>query len=87
MTDPIVGDPVIYTDPKGIDHIALPTAVWTPQCINVVFIDSDESKKDQYGRQIARETSVSRVGPSTVHGRVFRMMDDPKPEYKSPMQS
>ena len=84
---PHVGGIVVYTDPTGIDHDALCTAVWTPSCINVVFISGDEAKTDPYGRQIERETSVSKAGPENVAwGRCFRMPGEPKPEVTAPQE-
>ncbi len=68
-----VGGTVIYTDGYRHDHEALVTAVWGPNCVNVVFTSSDESKNDTYGRQIERETSVSRYdATSNNFGRCFR---------------
>ena len=67
-----VGDLVIYRDAKGKDHQALVTTVfhggqtWEEYCslyqtvpmVNLIFVSSDESRTDGYGRQIERETSV-----------------------------
>ncbi len=66
------GDTVIYTDEIRNDHQALVTAVWGPDCINVVFASPDESKTDSYGRQIERSTSVARYSESNNYGRCFR---------------
>jgi len=66
------GDFVIYTDGYRRDHNAIITAVWGPDCINVVFTTSDPTKTDSYGRQIERETSVSRYSGSNNYGRCFR---------------
>jgi hypothetical protein len=68
-----VGGTVIYTDGYRRDHDALVTAVWGPNCINVVFTSGDSAKEDPYGRQIERETSVSRYDAvSNNFGRCFR---------------
>jgi hypothetical protein len=68
-----VGGVVIYTDGYRRDHDALVTAVWGSDCINVVFVCGDESKTDAYGRQIERETSVSRYNATSNNfGRCFR---------------
>jgi hypothetical protein len=66
------GDFVIYTDEIRNDHNAVVTAVWGPDCINVVFVASDESKTDSYGRQIERQTSVARYSETNNFGRCFR---------------
>lgn len=54
MTEVTVGGRVVYCDEFARDHDALVTAVWGPNCVNVVFVTSDEDRKDQYGRQIMR---------------------------------
>lgn len=83
-----VGDLVIYTEPDGTDRNALVTAVWSPQCINVVYVNGDENQKDQYGRQIKRSTSVLYAGVTgTAHGQIWRLPIEPKPEYKPPINS
>ena len=60
------GDVVCYVDPRGRPRLALVTTWWgegrsapgnEPAC-NLVLVSDDESKKDPYGRQIERETSV-----------------------------
>lgn len=77
---------VIYTTERGVDRKALVTAVWgNGACaINVVFVSADDSKKDGYGRQTERESSVCHVSVMHVHGRLWRHMDEPKPEYARP---
>lgn len=83
-----VGDSVLFTEPNGTDRQALVTAVWSPSCINVVFVDGDEAKQDQYGRQIKRATSVSWAGSTGVaHGYIWRLPGEPKPAYKPPIQA
>lgn len=78
-----VGDAVIFVDPIRNEHNAVVTAVWSPDCINVVFVSTDESKTDSYGRQIERETSVSRHSDTNCFGRSFRPVGSVKPEYRS----
>jgi hypothetical protein len=68
---PMPGDHVIYHDPLGRPLQALCTADWGG-CINVLFISGDGNKKDQYGRQIERETSVAHKKDTNVHGRYWR---------------
>ncbi|CAN5134063.1 hypothetical protein BH09PAT1_BH09PAT1_2770 [soil metagenome] len=84
---PKVGDSVMFTNSVGADYTALVTAVWSPSCINVVYASSDETKKDQYGRQIERATSVQRMADWTAHGNYFRYPDESKKEYKAPLES
>ena len=67
-----INDVVIYTDEVRNDHQALVTAVWGPDCINVVFCSPDQAKTDSYGRQIERATSVARYTETNNYGRCFR---------------
>lgn len=67
-----IGDSVIYTDEVRRDHNAVVTAVWGPDCINVLFVSPDESRTDSYGRQSDRQTSVARYSESNNFGRCFR---------------
>lgn len=65
-----IGDHVVFVDSRGVKHNALVTHVWgqgtasqggsQPGC-NLVYVDSEESKTDPYGRQIGRSTSVVHV--------------------------
>lgn len=88
MRRPKIGEHVIYCDPKGIDHDALVTADWG-RCVNVVYVLKDETRQDQYGRQIDRNaTSVADYDSEvTVHGRYWRYADQEKIAYKPPIAS
>lgn len=69
-----VGDVVTYRDENGVDHHALVTIVHgntAQSCINVVYTGKDESKRDSYGRQVERASSVQRKSDVTAHGRYF----------------
>lgn len=59
---PKVGDAVMVTNEVGVLHHGLVTAVHGPQCINVVYVSADESKRDPNGRQIERLSSLSEKG-------------------------
>ena len=77
---PKMGEPVVYVDPVGKIHPALVTQPWGQQCINVVFVSTDESKDDSYGRQIERQTSLMHKDVVPVHGNYWRYPDElPKP--------
>lgn len=77
---------VVYTDPKGADHDALVTAVWSDTCINLVYVSDDESKRDDYGRQIQRQTSVTHAsGPGQAHGNYWRFPGQEKNPVKPPV--
>jgi hypothetical protein len=88
-TQAVLGETVIYTDPSGVDCTALVTAVWSDTCINVIFVSKDQSKRDSYGRQIERATSVghpSIYGDQAVHGNYYRLIGQDKIGYKPPQQ-
>lgn len=58
-----IGDAVILVDEHGVEHKALVTNTWGTSGqefpgVNTVFVSSDESKTDPYGRQVDRKTSV-----------------------------
>ena len=79
-----VGDPIVYHDPVGKAHNAICTANWG-MCINFVYVSSDESKTDQYGRQIERQTSMSHASANNVHGFYWRFLDEEPNPYKPPV--
>lgn len=68
----IVGDPVKVVDEQYEEHIGLVTCVHgqfsetvTP-CINVVYVSADPAKRDPYGQQIERMSSLqhySQIAP------------------------
>jgi len=82
-----IGDAVIYHDEKSEAHNALVTVWWGPKCWNLLYISSNENEKDQYGRQIKRESSVTHASISGVHGRYFRFADEQANEYAAPLQA
>jgi len=57
-----IGDVVDLLDETGHQHRGLITQVWGPAdskpSINVVFVSLDETKTDQYGRQVERLSSL-----------------------------
>lgn len=85
VQEPKVGDVVVYHDPTGQQHNSLVTAVWPNDVANVVFVSGDESRHDDYGRQIERETSVSHVSKTPVHGRYWRRSEEPPNPYTPPV--
>lgn len=69
-----IGDVVIYTDAKGVPHKALVTADWSyssQRSLNLVYVSSDETQSDSYGRQIARDTSVPHKDHQAAPGRFW----------------
>jgi hypothetical protein len=76
-----IGDVVEFIDPVGASHKALVTTVFTSghpgddgpsPSVNLVFVSDDESKSDQYGRQIERNTSVVHESNQYAHGMFWR---------------
>ena len=59
---PKVGDPVVVTNEVGVVHHGLVTAVHGPQCVNVVYVSADDTKRDPNGRQIERLSSLAEKG-------------------------
>jgi hypothetical protein len=80
-----IGDAVIFVDPYGREHNAIVTTTFQggghpgddgPRpAVNLVYVSSDDSQTDQYGRQIARNTSVVHQSNQSAHGMFWREMD------------
>ncbi len=90
---PKVGDVIVYHNERGVPHNGLITAVWGDYMVNILHISSNESQKDDYGRQVIRESSVPMIGypfgqpnaeGSCVHGRYARYPEEAPVEYKEP---
>lgn len=70
----MIGQVVKFTDENRVTHDALVTFVHgdpsTPEkcLINLVHVEADESKFDNYGRQMARRTSIC---PSGQYDSIF----------------
>jgi hypothetical protein len=68
-----VGDPVRVVDETYGEHVGLVTCVhgrfgdYVP-CINVVYVSSDPAKRDPYGAQVERMSSLQHhsQGPSQM---------------------
>ena len=86
MSDPNtvkIGDNVVYHDPGGRPHNAVVNAVWSPPMVNLVFVSSDDSRTDAYGRQIERATSCYHKSQTKVHGSYWRYPEEePNPVVK-----
>ena len=73
-----IGDVITYVDHVGEAHDAFVTAVWDLNqepgyhpSINLVYVSTDEDKKDPYGRQIERDTSVVHKANQSAHGNYW----------------
>jgi len=82
---PEIGQAVIWHDNRGRAHNALVTAVWGPRCINILWVSSDESRKDDCGRQFERQTSAPHKSQNDVHGFYWRFPDEEANPYKPPV--
>jgi len=85
MQMPKLGQFVVFHDQKGQPHDALITAVWSEECVNVLFVSSDERRKDDTGRQIERSASVQHKSVQTVHGFYWRFAEEEPNPYKAPV--
>ena len=64
---PSVGDLVIFHDSRGVAHNTLVTVIYSPSCINGVYVSGDESRQDLYGRQIERaQGRIAKIGPGAT---------------------
>jgi hypothetical protein len=79
-----VGDIVVYVDPTGKPHNALVTAWWGKDCCNLVYVVSDERKRDDYGRQIEHSSSVPRKSENWPHGNYFMELGEEPLPYRPP---
>lgn len=86
MRMPKVGEAVVFHDPMGEGHDALATAVWSETCINLVFVSGDEARKDGFGRQIERDSSVTHVSVAGAHGNYWRFSDEEEKPYTPPVE-
>jgi N-acetyl-anhydromuramyl-L-alanine amidase AmpD len=71
---------------KKVLTMQLPTAVWGPQCINIIFISSDETRTDSFGRQIERRSSCCHKTMVQAHGNYWRFTDEERNAYHAPIE-
>jgi len=77
-----VRDVVRFFDTDGVEHKALVTAVHgTPTdefkpCVNLVYVASEEDKKDPYGRQLLRASSVAHARQTRLRGYSYLLMSE-----------
>ena len=81
-----VGQHVIFVDEDRGRHHALVVAVWGETVVhdrgisyptlNLVYVSSDESKTDQYGRQIERVSSITPIEGSMAPGFCWLFEED-----------
>jgi len=80
-----VGDHIIFTDTHRRQHSALVTEVWDSgaeqrmdslPALNLLYVVEDETRKDQYGRQIERESSVVHREMNSAGANCYRLSDE-----------
>lgn len=86
LREPRVGESVIHCDARGQDIPALVTAVWSDDCINIVFVSTDAARQDSYGRQVERETSHLHASRQPAHGMYWRFPEEDRNEYTPPKE-
>jgi hypothetical protein len=73
---PTVGEVIIYVDEVSVEHDALVTVYWGGEseggALNCVYVTNDVDKRDPYGQQLERASSVSRQSEHTAHGRYWK---------------
>lgn len=73
---------IVYVDPKGERHAALVTAWWGPmgsgteRGCNLVYVTSDPDKRDPYGLQLERATSVCHKNSQPAPGNFWCWSDE-----------
>jgi hypothetical protein len=82
IKDIAVGDAVVFTSATAQEHKALVTAIWgdinspTEPAINIVLVSDDNTRNDQYGRQIERHSSVVHQKMQAAHGMFWRRLTE-----------
>jgi hypothetical protein len=82
VTKDDVGKSCVYVDPRGEAFDALITAVWGPQCINVVYINTVAGQTDNYGQKLLRSTSVMHGEIQQAHGNYWLLTGEDRPAVK-----
>jgi hypothetical protein len=77
------GSVVVFVDSERKEYEALVTAVWDcglPEgqmpSINLLYVSDDESREDEWGRQIIRESSVVHTSNNSAPGNYWRLVDE-----------
>ena len=68
---PEIGQAITFVDPRAGKHPALITAVWGPQCVNLVYVNLEEGQRDDYGQKMIRVTSVVHKDLQQAHGNYW----------------
>ena len=77
-----VGDHIIFIDTHRVEHSALVTEVWDSNAeqrmdslpaLNLLYVVKDETRADQYGRQIERESSAVHREMNSAGANCYRL--------------
>ena len=80
-----VGDHIIFTDTRRKQHSGLVTEVHDSgveqrrdslPAVNVLYVVDDETRMDQYGRQIERESSVVHRTMNSAEANCYHLSDE-----------
>ena len=76
-----IGDAVIYADPMGVTHNALITQVFPHPggenpLLNVAYVSNNEKRRDTFGRQIERRSSVPHKDAHPIHGNWWKRLSE-----------
>jgi hypothetical protein len=82
-----VGTACVYTDPRGQRFNALITAVWGPQCINLVYVNDVEGQTDSYGQKLLRATSLMHGSIVQAHGNFWMLPGETRQYVPQPLDS
>ena len=78
----------IWGKPEGekytLAHEGVERLHWP--CINLVHVAKDESRDDQYGRQIDRPTSVVHQDQNSAGGFCWRFPDEKQAQWEPPVK-
>lgn len=74
---PAAGEVITYVDEFSVEHDALVTQYWGADseggALNCVYVTVEDTKRDPYGQQLERASSVSRFREGvTAHGRYWK---------------
>lgn len=74
------GSHIIFVDEHGVARDALVTQWWGEQCANLVFVTGDAKRRDSFGAQIERHSSVVHEANQPAHGMYWCWPDEWAPK-------
>ena len=79
-----VGSACWFYDTRGRRYDALITAVWGPQCLNLVYVNDVEGQTDHYGQKLLRASSVMHGSKQQAHGYFWLKVGEDRPKHTMP---